>query len=213
MLADIDSTHHLITVYNPKSRVTPHSLLAWLAQCEDLFKIFNSRNGNPLTIDNQIYIMGNAMQEPSMQQWWMQGRDKYLKMGMDDWTKAIKEQWLSTSGGHKDFNAYATELAYHRNIVGDIIIPEITYKNLLLFGAHPVLMYDMLALPKFDACAPELTSSELQSIMSARWDAIVSTGRQNPVTSWFSKPTMEADARLPPNDIPKKEIWVRYLNV
>ncbi|KAJ7758303.1 hypothetical protein B0H16DRAFT_1821609 [Mycena metata] len=140
--------------------------------------------------------MGHAMQEPSMQQWWMQGRDKYLKMGMDDWTKAIKDQWLSTSGvnnttqicyglkqGHKDFDVYATELVYHCNIVGDIIIPEITYKNLLLFGAHPMLMYDVLALPKFDACAPELTSSELQSIMSARWDVIVSTGRQNLVTS------------------------------
>ncbi|KAJ7472444.1 hypothetical protein B0H11DRAFT_2282964 [Mycena galericulata] len=209
MLADIDSLHHLITVYNPESRVTPHSLLAWLAQCDDLFQIFNSRNANnPLAIVDQIRIMGHAMQEPSMQQWWMQGRDKYLKMGMDDWTKAIKERWLSTSGvndaaricyglkqGHKDFNTYATELAYHRNIVGDIIIPEITYKNLLLFGAHPVLMYDVLAIPKFDASAPDLTSSELQSIMSARWDAIVSTDRHNPVGSWFSKPTMEWTAK------------------
>ncbi|KAJ7307898.1 hypothetical protein DFH08DRAFT_1051153 [Mycena albidolilacea] len=186
MLVDVDSPHKLIAVYNPESRVTPHSLLAWLAQCEDAFKIFNSRNADkPLAMADQIRILGHAMQEPSMQQWWMQGREKYLEMTIDDWIGAIKERWLSTSGvndatricyglkqGHKDFNAYTTELAYHRNIVGDIIIPEITYKNLLLFGAHPLLMYDMLALPKFDACAPELTSSELESIMSTRWDAI-----------------------------------------
>ncbi|KAJ7214922.1 hypothetical protein GGX14DRAFT_562955 [Mycena pura] len=202
MLIDVDSPHKLIAVYNPESCVTPHSLLAWLAQCEDAFKIFNSRNADkPLAIADQIRIMGHAMQEPSMQQWWMRGRDKYLEMTIDDWISALKERWLSTSGvndaaricyglkqGDKDFKTYATELAYHRNIVGDIIIPEITYKNLLLFGAHPVLMYDVLALYKFDACAPELTSSELESIMSTRWDAIVSTGRHNPGTSSFSKP-------------------------
>ncbi|KAJ7777479.1 hypothetical protein B0H14DRAFT_329474 [Mycena olivaceomarginata] len=128
MLVDVDSPHKLITVYNPESRVTPHSLLAWLAQCEDAFKIFNSRNADkPLAIADQIRILGHAMQEPSMQQWWMQGREKYLEMTIDDWIGAIKERWLSTSGvndatricyglkqGHKDFNVYATELAYHR---------------------------------------------------------------------------------------------------
>ncbi|KAJ7883752.1 hypothetical protein B0H13DRAFT_2344009 [Mycena leptocephala] len=209
MLVDVDSPHKLIAVYNPESRVTLHSLLAWLAQCKDAFKTFNSRNADkPLPIADQIRIMGHAMQEPSMHQWWMQVRDKYFEMTIDDWIGAIKERWLSTSGvndatricyglkqGHKDFNAYATELAYHRNIVGDIIIPEITYKNLLLFGAYPVLMYDVLAIPKFDACAPELTSSELESIMCARWDAIVSTGRHNPGMSWFSKPTTDWTAK------------------
>ncbi|KAJ7884412.1 hypothetical protein B0H13DRAFT_2343692 [Mycena leptocephala] len=93
------------------------------------------------------------------------------------------------------FQRVRTELAYHRNIVGDVIIPEIAYKNLLLFGAHPVLMYDVLALPKFDTCAPELTSNQLESIMSARWDAIVSTGRHNPAISWFSKPTTNWTAK------------------
>ncbi|KAJ7664093.1 hypothetical protein B0H17DRAFT_1184797 [Mycena rosella] len=196
----------------PTLRINSHSRVAGtliIVLCEDLYKIFDSRNADePLAIADKIRIMGHVMQEPSMQQWWMQGRDKYLKMVMDDWTGAIKEQSLFTSSvndatricyslkqGHKDFNAYATELAYHRNIVGDIIIPEITYKNLLLFGAHPVLMYDVLALPKFDACAPGLTSSELESIMSTRWDAIVSTGRQNPVIPWFSKPTTDWTAK------------------
>ncbi|KAF7982224.1 hypothetical protein HWV62_29424 [Athelia sp. TMB] len=193
MLVTAESPHQLIAVYNPNSGITPQSVLAWLAQCEDSFKIFNSRNAdNPLSVADQIRIMGHAIQEPNMQQWWMQGRDKYTKMTMDDWTAALKERWLSTSGvndatracyrlkqGRGDFNSFAAKLSYHRNIVGDIIIPDITYKNLLLFGAHPVLMFDVLALPKFDVCAAELTATELESIMSARWNAIVSTGMLN----------------------------------
>ncbi|KZP27591.1 hypothetical protein FIBSPDRAFT_948511 [Athelia psychrophila] len=192
-MGSADSPHQLIAVYNPESGVTPHSLLAWLAQCEDLFKIFGSRNvDKPLSIADQIRIMGHAIQEPRMQQWWLQGRDKFVTMAMDDWTETIKARWLPTSGvndatrvcyrlkqGSRDFNSYATELSYHRNIVGDIIIPDITYKSLLLFGANSALMFDVLALPEFDVCATELTANKLESIMSARWNAIVSTGKHN----------------------------------
>lgn len=193
------SPHQLIPVYNPDSGVTPHSLLTWLAQCEDLFKIFGSRNANsPLSIPDQIRIMGHAIKEPRMKQWWMQGRDKYVEMAMDDWIGAIKEQWLPTSDvtdttricfhlkqGNRDFKPYATELSYHRNIAGDSIIPEITYKHLLLFSAHPVLMFDVLAIPEFDVSATEPTANKLESIMSVQWDAIVSTGRHNPLPQWL----------------------------
>lgn len=115
----VNFPHQLIAVYNPDSGVTPQSLFASLAQCKDLFKIFDSRNADkPLSIADQIRIMGHAIQEPRMQQWWMRGRDKYMKMAMDDWTGAIKERWLSTSGvndaaricysleqGGRDFNS------------------------------------------------------------------------------------------------------------
>src|ERR1700761_2244408 len=74
-MTSADSAHSLITSYNPSSGVTPHSLLAWIAQCEDQFTFFNSRHSEKLTAADQILLMGLRMEDPGMRQWWIQGKE------------------------------------------------------------------------------------------------------------------------------------------
>ncbi|KAJ7094127.1 hypothetical protein C8R44DRAFT_814566 [Mycena epipterygia] len=78
----------LIHDYNPITCDDSQSLLQWLAHCEARFAWFPDKP----TAAQKIHLMGTHMEHPGMRQWWLQGKDEFLKLEFDAWVALIKKR-------------------------------------------------------------------------------------------------------------------------
>ena len=182
--------HPTLDVYKPEGGiVTPPSLRAWLVKCHaQLVAHYHSASG--IVSKEAIETMGSSLEDPKMKDWWSNGKSKFVQMAYEDWVQAIEGRWISplvvhkatrdfytTHQGSKDFASYYTELFSKYTLVDSTYIPDEAYKSVLVFNSHPVLMHEVLATPGFNLFARDLSVDGLESIMSARWDAMTSTGK------------------------------------
>ncbi|KAJ7477511.1 hypothetical protein FB451DRAFT_1242628 [Mycena latifolia] len=89
----------LIHDHNPVTCDDSQSLLEWFTHCDTRFAWWNDNlpeSADRLTPVQKIHLMGAHMEHPEMRQWWLQGKDEFVKLKFDDWVATIKKRWTGS---------------------------------------------------------------------------------------------------------------------
>jgi hypothetical protein len=195
--------------------VTANGLRVWLSSCQDGFDNYvDTHKDAELSTKTRIRLTGSALTEPAMAQWWVAGKEEYLKLvTWDAFALKVKARWLpiqwkmdaleafyQCTQGKRDFESFATELATCINSLPSGTISVTTHKYHLLFLANQHLYLRVRALQDFDIEDTKQTPDELISLMNAHWKSMVAENSARGsrfITTAATSPAPSAPAAQP----------------
>ncbi|KLO04360.1 hypothetical protein SCHPADRAFT_947756 [Schizopora paradoxa] len=134
------------------------------------------------------------MKEPSAQQWYLEERSELKKLPTWDafaqhvktrflpsnWKLDALRQFYDTRQAGRDFKEYAAELQGAKNQLPGVssrsyyAISDATFKNHLLFFAHPQLILRVLSQPTF--ALDTIKTDSLIALMTTAWESLLAEG-------------------------------------
>ncbi|KAJ7625336.1 hypothetical protein DFH06DRAFT_1339678 [Mycena polygramma] len=87
---------NLIRDYNPDICIGSQALLDWVTHCNTRFAWWDDNlpdTADKLTPAQKIDLMGVHMENPQMAEWWLKGKEEFLKLNFNDWVAAVKNRW------------------------------------------------------------------------------------------------------------------------